>query len=526
MKKRAIIFCSLIMLLCSACEREETEQILTERVIDIPVVTSEVIETSVPITTTTEPTTTTVSEEWLTEIRTKVTEKEPAVQEATNTVTVTEVTTTEVATTTTTKVTALTNADGLELPDWDDDDWDFDDEEPVSVKDKRHTELVKLPTPSKKTEIEGYIYPKFTRTPFKEKVTNAHKEKDYRGYLYSYALMNLTKSERTAFKIICDGVSSYAEEVVIGDYKVTQDVYLRMLKYLQVDCPDSWVLGSTITTQNTYLQGKYVNAVKFSYAVTEEEYLEYTQKLLELGASLRSVMPKDATDYEKYLYIHDFLIANIEYANGVPYEKNVIGALIKGKCSCMGFTEAFTFLCREFDLLPTVGLGDLVQGDVGSVGHIWSIAPYAGGYMIIDCTSDNKDRYSSYGQEVISETYMGITENKGVGAVLVRDKEGEPEYYPSPVADLEGYNYSSLNIFDKEPTPENLFDELYVQFTDPDSKNICILSFNSVDERDAIYRKISLNMPMICIMFQEKGYDVETISAWGGESDTMLYLFM
>lgn len=467
MKKHMLIFFALLALLCSACKREDKYDFLTDELSDI-------------------------------------TKQLSITQEPLDNAAITESTAEE---------------------DWVDLDlFDWYDEVPAATGEASHGNIKKLPTPGTAKKIKGYLYPDIQKSPFREKAVNAHNEKDMRGYLYPYVLSVLPENEQEAFKILCEAVASYDEEVLIGDCKIEKDRYLKLLKYIQLDCPDAWVLGVGIEADITY-EDEYINSVKFKYKYTEQEFLDTTQKLLKIGASLRSVIPIDATDYEKYVYIHDFLILNTEYVSGASNEGNIVGCLLDGKCTCMGFAESFSFLCREFDLLPTVCLGDFIDSS-GSAGHIWNIAPLGDGYMIVDCTGDNRDIYSVKGFEIIPRSFMGVAQNKGVGVSLVQYPESNADFFPCPKAESERYTFNLINTFNGEITTDSLYKEIYKQITNPAYEGICVLQFDTAEKKEEAQNTITRNITDICNMFKEAGYPIDLINYFCYDEDTSLYLYI
>lgn len=453
MKKRMLIFCALLALLCSACER--TDDSSSDITGQITVPDNAAVTES-------------MAEDWV----------------------------------------------DLELSDW------YDE---VPAEGERN--IKKLPAPGTAKKIKGYLYPDIQKSPFGEKAVNAHNEKDSRGYLYPYILSVLPENEQEAFKILCEAVASYDEEVFIGGCKIERDVYVKLLKYLQADCPDAWVLGSGINADITY-EDVYIDSVKFKYKYTEQEFLDITQKLLKIGASLRSLVPADATDYEKYVYIHDFLVLNTEYVSGLSNEQNIVGCLLDGKCTCMGFSEAFLFLCREFDLLPTVCLGEFGDSFTETTEHMWNIAPFGGGYMIIDCTSDNRDIYSAKGFEIIPRSFIGAVQDKGVGLSYAQYPESNEYFFPCPKAGAEGYAFNSISIFKGEITTDSLYDEMYKQLTDPSYEGICVLQFDTAGRKEEAQNTIIQNITDICDMFKKADYPVDQINYFGYDKDTSLYLYI
>ncbi|MGN1085259.1 MAG: transglutaminase domain-containing protein, partial [Lachnospiraceae bacterium] len=93
-----------------------------------------------------------------------------------------------------------------------------------------------------------------------------------------------------------------------------------------------------------------------------------------------------ATDYEKEKFLHDYLVLNTVYdtKESDTAGQTAYGALVEGRCVCMGYTNAFHLL------LTMSGIDSLiVQGEAGGEAHAWNKVWLDGAWYNVDVTWDD-----------------------------------------------------------------------------------------------------------------------------------------
>lgn len=93
--------------------------------------------------------------------------------------------------------------------------------------------------------------------------------------------------------------------------------------------------------------------------------------------------PQNATDFEKELYIHDALIAQVEYDLTADIHQSAYSALVNGQSVCAGYARAFQYLLQK--------LGIPCYYCTGYAGerHAWNIVRLGDEYYNVDCTWDD-----------------------------------------------------------------------------------------------------------------------------------------
>ncbi len=139
-----------------------------------------------------------------------------------------------------------------------------------------------------------------------------------------------------------------------------------------------------------------------------EDFQTESEKILEL-------VPKDADDYEKALFIHDYLVKNTSYE--IRYETlpnarkqlvyNAYGCIVNHRAVCQGYAQAFKYLMDRLGI---------ESGVVTGGNHAWNYIRLGGEYYWIDCTWDDPVYSGDSEPDRVDHKYFCITSEK-----LLRD---------------------------------------------------------------------------------------------------------
>ena len=96
------------------------------------------------------------------------------------------------------------------------------------------------------------------------------------------------------------------------------------------------------------------------------------------------------TDYEKILYVHNWLIDNIEYDQTMQElnRSNIYGALIEKNVTCAGYAKAFKYLLDELNINSIIIQGSAIEDNVEEY-HAWNYVELNGNWYGVDCTWDD-----------------------------------------------------------------------------------------------------------------------------------------
>lgn len=89
------------------------------------------------------------------------------------------------------------------------------------------------------------------------------------------------------------------------------------------------------------------------------------------------------SDYEKEKYVHDMLLAQVEYSLSAEMNQSAYSALVNGKTVCAGYARAFQYLMQQLQV-PCY----YCTGFAGE-NHAWNIILLDDGYYNVDTTWDD-----------------------------------------------------------------------------------------------------------------------------------------
>lgn len=185
-------------------------------------------------------------------------------------------------------------------------------------------------------------------------------------------------------------ITDYASDNVFSDASVAHKAVL-------CDRPDIFWAPKVFSmffsrgNKNTYIQFSDDKGKSY-YGVTKAKRNEMQAELNSAVDRVMSGLSGLDSDFEKELYIHDYLCENITYDSEAAQNidsadsdsLNVYGALVLGSCVCEGYSRAFQLLCNKAGIPCSV-----VCGDSEGVAHMWNMVAVSGQTYYTDVTFDD-----------------------------------------------------------------------------------------------------------------------------------------
>lgn len=89
------------------------------------------------------------------------------------------------------------------------------------------------------------------------------------------------------------------------------------------------------------------------------------------------------SNYEKEKYVHDSLVAGIDYVASAPMNQSAYSALVNGKTVCAGYARAFQYILQQ------LGIPCYYCTGYAGESHAWNIVALEDGYYNVDVTWDD-----------------------------------------------------------------------------------------------------------------------------------------
>lgn len=294
---------------------------------------------------------------------------------------------------------------------------------------------------------------RYSETELKSKALEVQKEFD--GYGYK-ALLN--DAERELYAL----VDINANRTVPQEFPIEKSIEKNISNVIEMyknDHPEVFWLNDNYNYE--YREENERLYINLLFSVEGEE-LEKAKKLFDNSIldALENA-PHNGSDYEKELYVNDYLINRCEYDEKAAETKEVIGfeqtaygSLVDGKAVCEGYTRAFQLLCGRLgvECVPINGICE-DTGSVLSGNHIWNAAKIDGDWYQVDVTwndfTTNEEDY--FISDVETHLYFNLTtdeicEDHTINPIY--GGKGENIFFNSfvPECDSTEYNYFDFSV--------------------------------------------------------------------------------
>lgn len=148
------------------------------------------------------------------------------------------------------------------------------------------------------------------------------------------------------------------------------------------------------TTQFTYNRLGSEVSIRAENVYSRNEYKDIYRKLISRVSNITEKAKQYGTDYDRLLFLHDYLAENLTYDTGLPNARSqreihtVVGALLNSACVCDGFARAFRLLCDQLHISCIVAVGQSTQS--GNSGpHAWNFVKLGNRVFHVDVTWDS-----------------------------------------------------------------------------------------------------------------------------------------
>ena len=146
----------------------------------------------------------------------------------------------------------------------------------------------------------------------------------------------------------------------------------------------------------------------------------------------------DASDYEKIVAFHDYLVLNCTFSETDRYSGTAYGCICGGYAQCEGYAFAFKYLCSRAGINCITVTGSDTEGN----SHAWNIAMLDGIWYNVDCTWDDPI-LDPPDTGFIRRYYLLVSNSEIIGKSHIINSE----YFDYPVCYDSSRNYYSREGF-------------------------------------------------------------------------------
>lgn len=104
--------------------------------------------------------------------------------------------------------------------------------------------------------------------------------------------------------------------------------------------------------------------------------------------AIGSIPASAQSQYDKALFLHDYLAGIVSYSYGTTDNMTAYGALVNGSAGCVGYAKAYQYLLQQAGIEAWTLVGTATNSN-GTGNHAWNAAHLDGNWYYIDVTWDD-----------------------------------------------------------------------------------------------------------------------------------------
>ncbi len=221
---------------------------------------------------------------------------------------------------------------------------------------------------------------------------------------YYYNSLSEDSLARTVYKEILQGLLAQDEKIYLHYDVLEGRDYL--LECVLNDWPEIFWFDYDGQWRRVEEHGETYEILEPEYEYVKEEVARMEQRMEPTIDEYLSGISKNASDYEKILYVYESLINNVEYVADSMDNQNIYSAFTVEKTVCAGYAKATQYLLQRLgvECLYVSGWAGADQG-----AHAWNVVKCDGQYYFVDTTwGDGTFQAEEYGEvtEYINYDYM------------------------------------------------------------------------------------------------------------------------
>ena len=199
-----------------------------------------------------------------------------------------------------------------------------------------------------------------------------------------YYFKQLNEEEQRVYRELLKGIRAREKDFYLT---LSQDDSIdRCYHAVLKDHPEIfWVHNHEKIYKTTYSDSDYCTFTP-GYIYTESEISEI-QNAMEAGfQEVSSLIPADASDYEKVRIVYTYVIDNTQY-QASDDDQSIAGVFWKQEAVCAGYAGAVQYLLERIGV-PCIYVDGSTQGS--TEGHAWNIVKLDGEYYYVDATNGDQ----------------------------------------------------------------------------------------------------------------------------------------
>lgn len=279
-----------------------------------------------------------------------------------------------------------------------------------------------------------------------------------------YAYRQLAENEQEAYRLLLMGTCSFADRIDIKRCNITIEDLRVIYSCIRNDYPELfWVYNNC----EVYSTGDIATDCLPHYIYDKNSTIQMIGNIEQVKDALLTPV-KDSSDYEKVMYVFDYIIDSTDYdmdsyndymagnmTENLERSCSIYGTLIGQKALCEGYSKTVQYLLNSMDIECLY-----ITGKSEGEGHAWNYIRLDGSYYGMDitwCDPKSDEETKSYAYCLVDYDTLKMNHEEDVPYELPECRGGQYNYYRQ-----NGYE---LSVFDLREV-EGMLYKAYVEGRD------------------------------------------------------------
>ena len=266
--------------------------------------------------------------------------------------------------------------------------------------------------------------------------------------------------------------------------------------------------------------------VTLESSYNSNEIAKLSEQIKSKTDSIVQNLNSNMSDYEKSLYLYEYLITNTSYANeaidnldNMPWASSLVGVFTMGKCTCTGYAKAYQYLLQLSGINCAVVSGKATTPQ-GRRSHAWVIQECDGSYYYTDptwgdCFDGNNKEYISHSYFCLSESEIEKTHTINHKDILPKCTANKDNYFVKNNLLFSSYNRADIKKALKSSVENGKY-YAELKFT---NKSAYIDANNELFKQGQIYYILSV------MSLKNKNIDVKNIKYSNNDNLCVITIF-
>lgn len=234
-----------------------------------------------------------------------------------------------------------------------------------------------------------------------EGIKNVSPTENQKENINRYYYDNLSTREKEIYRAIDEKVENMPENIELPKESDSQEVK-NAINAVTADNPIYMMLDSSTYTITSRGRNR---TLSIGYSLTKAEYQKRKEKVNNKIEEIVFNMPQNLSEWEKELYIHDYIINNCVYKlDDIKSRGTAYGALIKGEAVCEGYAEAAKLLMSRVGI-ECITVTGIACDKHGKENHMWNEVKLPDGWYFLDLTWDDPQGKI----QILTRKYFNLT---------------------------------------------------------------------------------------------------------------------